>query len=186
MPKAAVKRETISIADYLELEQSSQVRHEYLAGQVFALAGASETHNIIALNLAAELRSRLRGGPCRVFISDMKVRVASADTIYYPDVVVTCSAGDNDAYVKKQPCLVAEILSPATEATDRREKLLIYRQLPSLREYLLVAQDRRRVEIHYLAAGGIWQYQVVESGDLTLRSLGLDIPFDELYAGLTI
>jgi Uma2 family endonuclease len=158
----------LSLEAYLQSELSSPVRHEYLAGQVFAMAGAGERHNRIALNLAVGLRMAARGGPCGVFLSDMKLRVESYDACYYPDVMLVCDPHDPDEYLKHKPCLLAEVLSPSTEATDRREKGRAYRSLPGLRYYLLVASDRPRVEYWQRTAAGDWEAAELEPGE-TLR-----------------
>ena len=152
----------LSFDSYLEGELQSPVRHEYLAGQVYAMAGAGERHNRIALNLAFQLRSTARGGPCGVFIADMKVRVDSHDVCYYPDVMLVCDAADDDEYVKRRPCFIAEVLSPTTEATDRREKWLAYRDLSSLQYYLLVSSDRRQIELYVRNALDEWEITRLE------------------------
>ena len=173
----------LSVAEYLERERSAKVRHEYLAGQLFALAGASEAHNTIALNIAAELRARLRGSPCRVFITDMKLRIRAADTFYYPDVFVTCNEADRERYYKEHPSVIFEVLSPGTESTDRREKFLLYRQLESLREFVLVNQDERVLEVYRRdRTGDGWSAEEVREGDrLRLESVGIELPLAEIY-----
>jgi Uma2 family endonuclease len=169
----------LSVADYLQGEQHSDVRHEYVAGQVFAMAGAGEAHNRIAGNLFFHLRAATRGTPCGVFISDMKVRVAAHDAFYYPDVVLGCDPADNASLYKSAPCLIGEVLSPSTEVIDRREKLLAYRALASLRYYLLVSQDRRLVEVYRREPQVGWCYEVIEApdGELAFDCGGLDIRF---------
>lgn len=175
----------LSEAEYLEDEKIAQVKHEYVAGEVFAMAGASKTHGTLALNIAVALRSHLRGRPCRTFAADMKVRVAQASAYYYPDVVVTCDESDlgpkaPQDYVQA-PKLLVEVLSPNTEHIDRREKLLAYRQLPTLEEYMLVDQERRWVEIYRRTPEG-WAHDVHTPGDVVeLASLGMTLTLDELY-----
>lgn len=152
----------IDVEAYLAGEQYSDIRHEYVAGQVFAMAGASEAHNRISLNLAFHLRIVARGTPCGVFIGDMKIRVAAHDAFYYPDVILTCASEDTEQFYKVAPCLIAEVLSPTTELIDRREKLIAYRALPALSYYLLIAQERRLVELYRRTADDQWLYQVYE------------------------
>jgi Uma2 family endonuclease len=156
----AVQEYLISIAEYLDGEQRSDIRHEYLAGRVYAMVGAGEKHNLIAGNLFFHLRAAARGKECGVFISDMKVRVAQNDAFYYPDVMVTCDAQDTEPLHKHTPCLIVEVLSPATESIDRREKLTAYRMLPSLRYYLLASQNQRRVEIYRRDGDGKWHFEI--------------------------
>ena len=160
---AAQETPALSHREYLEGEQRSDIRHEYLAGQVFAMAGAGENHNRIAGNLFFHLRAATRGKPCGVFISDMKLRVEQNDAYYYPDVMLTCDPADSESLYKRSPCLVVEVLSPSTEAIDRREKLMAYRNLSSLRYYLLVAQEKRQVECHMRDAENHWWLTVCDN-----------------------
>ena len=168
---------SISVDEYLRGEPVSDIRHEYVAGQVFAMAGAGEAHNRISLNIAFHLRAATRGTPCGVFISDMKVRVAARDAFYYPDVLLTCDPQDRETLYKESPCLIAEVLSPSTEIIDRREKLIAYRTLDALRYYLLVAQDRRRVELYRRTADGDWCHEIIEDGTLAFECAGLHLGF---------
>ncbi|NEV64462.1 Uma2 family endonuclease [Thiorhodococcus minor] len=164
--------------EYLIAEQASDIRHEYVAGQLFAMPGAGEAHNRIAGNLFFHIRSVTRGTPCGAFVADMKVRIETHDAFYYPDVVLTCDRDDRESLYKQAPCLIAEVLSPSTEAIDRREKLIAYRTLPALRYYMLVSQERRQAELYSLGSGGAWRHQVVEEeGELRLECGGLEIGF---------
>ena len=173
----------LSPDDYLRDEASSQVRHEYVAGHVYAMAGAGEAHNRISLNIAFHLRSATRGTPCAVFISDMKVRVAAHDAFYYPDVSMTCDPDDRESLYKELPCLVVEVLSPSTELIDRREKLIAYRSLASLRYYLLVSQDRRLIEIHDLRPDGGWRHRILDGeGELEIQcDLSIRLSMTDIY-----
>ena len=179
----------LSPDDYLTDEQASDIRHEYVGGQVFAMAGAGEKHNRIAGNLFFQLRSVTRGTPCGVFMSDMKVRILAHDAFYYPDVVLTCNRQDTASLYKEKPCLIAEVLSPSTEIIDRREKLIAYRTLESLRYYLLVSQDRRRIELYTRNADGIWQHRIIEQdGELAFDCGELRIAFAmaDVYEDVTL
>lgn len=163
---------------YLIAEQASDIRHEYVGGQLFAMAGAGEAHNRIAGNLFFHIRSVTRGTPCGAFVADMKVRVEKHDAFYYPDVVLTCDQDDRESLYKQAPCLIVEVLSPSTEVIDRREKLIAYRTLTSLRYYMLVSQERRQVELYSLGADAIWRHQVFEEeGELRLACGDLEIGF---------
>ena len=187
MSLAVQERPTIPIQEYLDGEQHSDIRHEYLAGQVFAMAGAGRTHNLIAGNTFAQLRAAIRGTPCQAFMADMKVRVDANDAFYYPDVVVTCQASDSDEYFLNAPCLIVEVLSPTTEAIDRREKLIAYRTLPSLRYYLLVSQEKRQVECHTREADKLWRIVVTEdtgSLDILCDGLSANVSLDDIYEGV--
>jgi Uma2 family endonuclease len=173
-------------AGYLKLEARSPMRHEYVAGQIYAMSGASLRHNIITLNIASLLRSHLRGSPCRTFMADAKLRVAKKQSIYYPDVMVTCDAqhqqvGSGD-YLVESPRLVLEVLSDSTAGTDRREKLLAYRTLPTLQEYVLVWQDEPVIEVHRRQGDIGWQVITLAPGDpVAWMSVELTTDFATVY-----
>ena len=172
----------VSVDDYLALEQGSDTKHEYVAGQMFAMVGVRDAHNQVAGNVYLHARSKLRGGPCRVYIADMKVRVEAADAFYYPDVFVTCDSRDTEPYYKRYPVLVLEVLSPTTESVDRREKLHNYRMLETLQEYVLVSLDERRVEIYRRGLTGEWTVDTLAPGDpIDLRSIDLTLSFNDVY-----
>lgn len=175
----------VTIEDYLAGEQTGEVRHEYVAGQLFAMIGASRAHNTIALNIATFFHAHLRGGHCQAFMADMKVRVEKAEAFYYPDIVVTCEPRDDKALFLSAPSLIVEVLSPATEHIDRREKRLAYQHLKSLEEYVLVAQDTRRVEVYRRSQVGVWEVDSYEGDESAmLRSLNLKLPLDFIYEGI--
>lgn len=180
MSKAMLSR--LSEQEYLHGELTSETRHEYVDGEVYAMAGAGEAHNLIAGNTFAKLRDLARGGPCRVFISDMKLHVRTWKAYYYPDIMVTCDPADDQSHFKERPSLVVEVLSPGTEKTDRREKMLAYRTLPSLKEYILVATDKRQVEIYRRDEHDEWQLAVVGQDEpMLLESIGASLTLDEIY-----
>lgn len=173
------KAEWLSPEEYLAGERESDIKHEYVAGYVYAMTGASDTHNLIAGALYSALRAHLRGGPCRVFIADMKVRTAEA--FYYPDVMVSCDPADTEAYYKTRPCLIIEVLSPTTERADSLEKRIAYQTLDSLQEYALVAQDRQEIMLYRRAADG-WDLITFSTGDrVEFRSVGLELPIEQVY-----
>jgi Uma2 family endonuclease len=174
----------ISVQDYLQGERQSLIRHEYLAGQVYAMAGASERHNRIALNLAFQLRAAARGGGCGVFMSDMKIRVRQGERFYYPDVALVCDEQDQAEYYKDYPCLIAEVLSTTTEAADRREKWLAYQAIPSLKYYLLISASTPQVEFYQRNAEGNWLLGRLEAGEVLpveCPSYFAELRIEELY-----
>lgn len=178
--------EYTSETDYLAAECLAPVRHEYVAGEVFAMAGASKVHGTLALNAAIVLRQHLRGRPCRVWMADMKVRVKADSAYYYPDVVATCAAADLGPNAPKDyveaPKLVLEVLSDSTEPVDRREKLLSYRRLESLEEYVLIDQNKPWVEVYQRTPAG-WMQEVYGPGEtVRFASIDLAVPMDDLYA----
>lgn len=172
----------ITHEEYLSGELESDIRHEYYDGQVFAMAGAGEKHNIISLNLATALRQKSRGTPCRTFMADMKVFIPELNRYYYPDILLACDPDDDHEYYKEHPCLIIEVLSPSTENIDRREKLHTYQRIPSLREYILVSQEKMEIEL-YRRGEKHWQYFLMnETTDtLHLDCLDLDIDMPSIY-----
>ncbi len=174
----------LTVAEYLEGELGSQVKHEYVAGQVFAMTGTTLRHGAIIGNIASALRAHLRGGPCRVYVADIKVRVEAVDAFYYPDVLVTCEPYNPGGYVVAEPVLIVEVLSPSTEATDRREKLSAYRRLDSLRDYLIVHQESREVTVHRRDEKCQWWQDVYgPDGAIHLESVQMDLPLSVIYEG---
>lgn len=173
--------------EYLRREGSATIRHEYVEGYVFAMTGATEAHNVICGNIFTFLHGRLSGGPCRAFINDMKVNVKSARAYYYPDIMVTCEPFDAKSVYKSAPVLLVEVLSPSTSAIDRREKLIAYQKLQTLKEYLIVHQDRQQVEIHQRTSERNWECLIVTPGDeLLLESLPggpVSLSFELIYRG---
>ncbi len=172
----------ISPEDYLAGEALSPIRHEYVAGEVLAMAGATEEYATIALNLAALLRAQVRGGPCRVYIADMKLRVEDADDFFYPNVLVTCDARDAaEPLAKRHPFLICEVLSESTEAYDRGGKFAAYRTIESLSAYLLIDSRRRALEVFRRQPDGWLLTPVAPDGWLELNSLGFRCAVDALY-----
>jgi Uma2 family endonuclease len=174
----------LTVEEYLNLEQDAEIRHEYVAGQIYAMAGASEAHNLIAGNIFALLRPHLRGSSCRTFVSDMKVKVKTqqADIFYYPDLLVTCDPNDNKKYFKTNPILIVEVLSNSTETTDKREKRVNYQNLENLQEYVLVSQDEIKVEIYRKDNEGNWTVETLGKNDnLQLNSVGLTLTMADIY-----
>ncbi len=173
----------MSAQDFLAWDETQTVRHEFVAGEVFAMAGAGEAHVTAAGNVYLLLRQHLAGTPCRTFITDMKLRVDAADAVFYPDVMVTCSAADAaDPLVKREPVLLVEVLSPATAAYDRGDKFAAYRKLPSLREYLLVDTDSRRCDLYRKGGDGLWVLHPFEPGQaVTLASVELELSAAALW-----
>lgn len=169
---SAVQKIVLSAEEYLAGEALAEFRHEYVAGEIYAMAGASERHNRITLNIAFQLRAKARGSQCGVFMNDMKLRIQQGECFYYPDVMLGCSQEDSHEFYKDQPCLIAEVLSPSTETTDRREKWLAYAQIPSLHYYLLVETNRRHVEFYQRSQQGQWQAGILQAHQTILVECG--------------
>lgn len=147
----------VSPEDYLKGEQLSPIKHEYVRGEIYAMAGGSDAHDAISLNLLTLLKNHLRGSRCRVYTGNMKVNVEPANVYYYPEAMVTCDERDRELqYFKRYPCLVVEVLSPSTEAFDRGAKFADYRTLETLQEYVLISQERFSVECFRRNSQGQW------------------------------
>ena len=174
----------MTYAEYLELERTSEVKHEYLRGEVFAMAGGTPEHARLAANIIGALTAALRGRTCSVFTSDARVRIEATDRATYPDVTVVCgrlehAADDPDSITN--PVVIVEILSDATEAEDRGEKFAHYRRLASLREYVLVSQRARRLEV-YRRRDERWMLDEAGTGEtLRLESIDVALVVDEVY-----
>jgi Uma2 family endonuclease len=152
-------RPRLTPEQYLAADRAAAQKSEFLSGEVFAMSGASERHNVLVANVIAELRTQLKGRPCRVYPSDMRVRVPATGLYAYPDVTIACGKpefDDENQDVLLNPTVIIEVLSKSTEAYDRGEKFAHYRRLPSLKEYVLIAQDRLSVECYTRQSKGEW------------------------------
>ena len=172
--------------EYLEIERQAETRSEYWNGEMFAMAGGSEAHNILADNLVVAFRLKLRGGACRCYSRDMRVQVSATGFYTYPDLVVVCGERkflDAKRDTLLNPILIVEVLSPTTEAYDRGVKFSHYRALESLQQYVLVSQDRVQVECFTRQPGGQWMLTAMSRlGDtVLLESVGCAIPMAEIY-----
>ncbi len=173
---------------YLAWEETQTEKHEYIAGEVFAMAGARREHVVVSLNLAAALKQRLRGGPCQAYIADMKLRIEQLDAFYYPDVMVSCSATDHSAeQFLSQPTLIIEVLSESTVAFDRGDKFAAYRKLESLKEYVIVDIGPRRVECYRRTPENDWLMHEYLADDVCeFQSLGVSVPMAEIFENVVI
>jgi len=178
-------RSFVTPEEYVEAERKATTRHEYVDGQVYAMTGASRAHNLITSNLVSGLIARLRGRPCETYANDMRVKVALTGPYAYPDVVVVCGPPqfeDQHTDTLLNPTVIVEVLSPSTEAYDRGKKFAHYRQLSSLSEYVLVAQDQPAVE-RFDRQDGLWVLAAVHGLDatVTLDAIGCALPLREIY-----
>lgn len=185
---AVEKPQLLSIEEYLEGEQRSEVRHEFIGGLVYAMAGTSLDHNTIAGNIMFALRQHLAGKRCRVFMSDVKIRleIAQDDVFYYPDVMVGCDPRDTEKFYLRHPKVIVEVLSESTERTDRREKFLSYMTIESLEAYVLVAQDKNEVTI--FQRGKNWQAEILKGREQSVRFDAIDftLPLSAIYEGIAV
>ena len=174
---------SLSPEEYLAAEADSPTKHEYRDGEVYAMAGGTDAHVTIALNLWALLRGHLRKQGCRAYALDMKARIETLNRFYYPDVMVTCDPQDTETSTYKRfPKLIVEVLSDSTEAFDRGDKFSDYRHLDSLQEYVLISQTRPQVEVFRRNAEGLWVLHPYSDGDtLTLASVDWSGVIADLY-----
>jgi len=178
---------TMSVDEYLRFEESSSLRHEYVAGEVYAMSGVTVRHNRIAANVFARLFADSGDGPCRVFFAEVRLQAAH-DIYYYPDVMVVCAPVAELDIIVREPCVVVEVTSPGTARVDRSEKLAAYRGIESLRAYLIVDHRRRRVKRHWRdSPGGGWnREELVTEGRVNIPCLDVELTLDEIYRGVEL
>ena len=176
----------VPVEDYLAGERDAEVRHEYVDGELFAMAGARRSHNTVVATFARVLGDRLTGGPCRIGVADMKVQAAPRSRYYYPDLVVSRNDPDEepDEYTETHPCLIVEVLSESTAGIDRREKRMAYQRIESLVDCVLVDVDGRSVE-RWTRDGDGWTLTSFEGDEvLALASIGAELPVADCFADL--
>ena len=167
--------------EYLEGEKIAELKHEYVDGHIYAMAGAHSNHNVLSGNVHGEFRNHLKGKPCRAYMSDMKVRIANGSKYYYPDVLVNCPPVNG--YFTETPTIIVEVLSSSTRRTDETEKRLAYMQIETLEEYVLIAQDFVQIEVIRKSEG--WKSAKYFLGDeVIFTSIGLTLSVEEIYDGV--
>jgi len=179
----------LSATEYLALERAQPEKHQFLKGEIFLMGGASPAHNLITANIVGELRAALKKTPCRVYASDLRVKVNSSGLYTYPDVVISCGQerfDDQQQDTLLNPSVLIEVLSASTEAYDRGGKFAHYRQLDSLRDYILVSQDKPLIECFSRHTGGRWLLSEAQGLEarLLVPSLGCSLILAEVYAKL--
>lgn len=182
---SALKQELHTPQQYLEMERRAERKSEYINGCIYAMSGASREHNLITVNLTREISARLRGQPCEVYTNDMRVQVSETGLYTYPDVVVVCGEPQfEDAHFDTllNPTVLIEVLSPSTASYDHNEKAAHYHRLASLRDYVMIAQNRMRVEHHTRRDEG-WLFTERDAPDdvLHLASIGCDLTLRDIY-----
>jgi Uma2 family endonuclease len=172
----------MSAAEYPDWEPTQEDRYEYWDGEVVAMSGGTRNHNRISGNWFKLLDDALINRDCEVYIADVKVQVEPGRKYFYPDVVLTCDKGDDDAQIVQFPCLIIEVLSPSTETIDRGAKFARYRQFQSLQEYVLVQVDRPKVEVFRRNDNNQWVLSEYDLDDrLLLESINVEIAISDLY-----
>jgi Uma2 family endonuclease len=187
---SAAPKPYLTPAEYLAHERLAEIKSEYYDGETFAMAGGSEEHSLIAVNVTTEMNLQLRDRPCRVYNSDMRVQVADEGPFTYPDATLVCGEAqfaDTEVDTLLNPTFIVEVLSPTTEARDRVGKFERYHQIESLQEYMLIAQDRPRVERYARQAESGWHYEVSTglAGEVSLSSIECELPMSEIYRKVT-
>jgi Uma2 family endonuclease len=171
-------------AEYLELEASSPLKHEWLRGRTYAMSGGTPEHSAIATNVIRSLGNQLEGRPCRVFTSDLRVRVPATGLATHPDVSVVCGRLENDQEdpnAATNPVVVVEVLSPSTEQYDRDEKFAHFRRLPSLRAYVLISHEERRIEVSTRNDDGSWTLRETREGRAHIEPIALELVVEDVY-----
>lgn len=174
----------LTMAEFLAWEELQPERHEFYRGETYAMVGGAARHNRVILNLASRIADHLDGTPCQVFAESMKVQLAEG--VLYPDVMVTCGKAEaGDEQMITDPKLVIEVLSPSTKGYDKRDKFILYRTLPSLREYVLIDPAKRHVEVFTLTQAGAWLLtDQTQAGELTLSSIDCKLPLELVFKGV--
>lgn len=177
----AVEKTVFTRSDYIAWENEQADRHEFVEGEVSVMTGVRDSHNVIAGNFYLALRQHLKGSPCKTYMADVKLEVVAVDSMFYPDVFVTCES-PSDPLVKRDAKLIIEVLSPSTEAYDRGRKFALYRQLGGLQEYLLISTDEPRLDIYRRAEGDSWLLRSYLPGEhFTLSSVDLSLTVDAVF-----
>ncbi|HYH66679.1 MAG TPA: Uma2 family endonuclease [Urbifossiella sp.] len=186
----AVPKAKLTVAEYLAIERRAEFKSEFYDGEMFAMAGASREHNTVNENLSVRIGGQLLGGPCRTYSRDLRVRIERTGLYCYPDLVIVCGEprmAEEDKDTLTNPRVVVEVLSPSTERYDRTTKFRHYKQLPSVEEYVLVAQDEAWCERYSRQADGSWAHVEFVGLDATLelKSVPVAVPLADVYAGVT-
>lgn len=171
----------MSEEEYLESEKKSELKREYIDGQVYAMAGASSNHNLLCGNVHTAFNVHLKGNPCRPYMSDMKVKIGTQ--YYYPDVLVNCSKLLGDSYYTDSPTIIVEVLSKSTRRNDETQKRMAYMQIATLQEYVLIEQDIGKIAI--MRRNGGWITESYYLGDdVSFTSIGLTVAVEDIYDGV--
>jgi len=174
--------EDMSFDDYLKFEKTSEIKHEYIAGLIYSMAGASRNHNLISVNLISALHAHLRGTSCSAFMADMllKLQINNEDIAYYPDLMVDCDNENQEKLFIKHPSVIVEVLSKSTKRIDLREKFFAYQTIEQLQEYIVIKQSEMEITMYRRALN--WQVESFKAEDLLIiPSVKLEIPVKEIY-----
>lgn len=186
MAEPLLQKQYYTKDEYLEMEAAAPYKSEYYGGEIFAMAGGTPAHSLICVNLIRRIAEAVDNKNCRCFESNMKLDIPAADAFVYPDIMAVCGEirfAENTRDTITNPVLIVEVLSPGTESFDRGKKFEYYRSIPSLKEYVLVSQEKQIVEVYFRQEGGSWLYTVAEGTDKTvfLNSVEYEIALKDVY-----
>jgi Uma2 family endonuclease len=190
-PAISYNKKRYSIEEYLEMENASVEKHEYYQGEIFAMAGVKMPHNHITSNLLGDLTSALKGKSCKPFGGDTRVHIEKNSLFTYPDITIICgeviTLNDDDFNVLN-PSIIFEVLSPSTRSYDRGEKFSLYRDIPTLREYILVDSESVQVEAYYINESGVWALKEYENPDevLEIPTIQVSVSLKDIYEGVSL
>ena len=190
-PALAYRNQKFTIEEYLEMENAADEKHEYYQGEIFAMSGAKYQHNLVVKNLFLALGNKLKGKPCQPMGSDMRVHIEENTLFTYPDISIVCGEPEflnNDEFNLLNPVIIVEVLSQSTKGYDRGDKFKLYRDIPSLKEYILIDPERISIEAFYINAESEWALKEFMSiGDtLFLTSIKVSLPLADIYDGTRI
>ena len=187
-PAVAYGRRKYSIEEYLEIEEAAIEKHEYYQGEIFDMAGAKHEHNLVLKNLYFALGNKLKGKPCQPFSSDTRIHIEKNSLFTYPDISVIC--GDpvyrnNDDLNLLNPTVIIEVLSPSTKSYDQGEKFALYRDIPTLKEYIIADPDKIKIAAYHINSGGHWELREYKSMEevLQLKSIKTTVKLNVIYEG---
>ena len=187
-PVVVYNKSKLSVEEYLQFEKASRDKHEYFKGEIFAMAGAGARHNVIFSNLFGDLAYRLKGKPCKPYGSDLRVHIPENSLFTYPDISIICGEiipSQVDADTAVQPTVIIEILSPSTRNYDQGIKFKLYREIPTLKEFITIDSESIGIEAYRINSQGNWELKDYRSIDetLTIPSVGLSLSLKEIYEG---
>jgi Uma2 family endonuclease len=190
-PVPVYGKKRLTIEEYLDFENASQEKHEYYQGEIFAMSGSKVPYNTIAVNLTVLLGQKLKGKSCKPFNSDQRIHIPGNTLFTYPDISIVCGeimTRDNDDWNIINPAVIIEILSPSTRQYDRGNKFKLYRDIQTLREYILVDSETANIEVFRVNETGHWELEEYKKMEETLviTSIKLDIPLREVYEGVKL
>jgi len=175
---SVLRKKSVSTKDYLQDEQQSEIKHELVKGAIYAMAGASKSHQRISVNILTEFTNHLKGSPCESFASDMKVKAGT--NFYYPDVMVVCDDQTEDEYYTEQPVIIVEVLSKSTRRLDETTKLMSYINIPGLQEYVMIEQDIVDVQVIRRSEGWLQRHYFL-GDEVTFQSIDLTLSVEDIY-----